>query len=474
MATKNSFKFLAVAFILTLSILMHSDDFEIITTKDGKTYFNVEVLRKTPASLEISYCKTMDSENRTVTTLPFSKMTQSDQKKYGYTQTSDAIPKANIQQNYAKQQQRNTLDANEIDSIKEKILKLGKPLILRNGNIYGLDGKMIQNSDDSYKNTVYLGYDKYILYDQELYMVNSPVNAKTYLKDLNTEIGSLKKELNPVLSKVEKAENDLRDLKDKLTKIQISQTTTTYRTPTGTTTVTYDQTNVKNCQKDIKKSEARLAVLNDQYGPKISTLSALIADKQTQYENYSTSLSRFEKSDSEIKYDSYFNAVVIVSATQEYGSGFFVTADGYIITNEHVVGASSKVKVSLYNKKELSAHAIKVDKEKDLALLKVTGTDYPFLKIENTLDVKVGDRVIAIGTPKDLEWSVTEGIVSAVRGSIIQTDTALNKGNSGGPLINIKTGKVAGVVKGGLENSEGLNFAIAPSEIYKTFPQLGK
>jgi len=115
-----------------------------------------------------------------------------------------------------------------------------------------------------------------------------------------------------------------------------------------------------------------------------------------------------------------------------------------------------------------------VDKEKDLALLKVSGANYPFLKLENTSNVKVGDKVIAIGTPKDLSWTVTEGIVSAVRGATIQTDAALNQGNSGGPLINIKTGRVSGVVKGGLENSEGLNFAIAPSEIYKTFPQIGR
>lgn len=467
MAGKNSFKFLAIAFILVLSIFAHSNDFEIITTKDGKTYFNVEVLRKTPVSLEISYCKTMDSENRTVTTLAFSKMTEADQIRYGYTKTSDTISKINIQQ------QPKMLDTKDIDSIKERILKSGKPVILRNGNLYSLDGKRIQNTDDSYKNNVYLGYDKYILDDKELYMVNSQVSAKTYLKDLNAEIDNLKKELNPALSKVEKAENDLRDLKDKLTQLQISQTTTTYKTSTGTTTVTYDQTNIKNCQKDIKKSEAKLAALNDQYGSKISNLSALIADKQTQYDNYSISLSRFEKSDSDITYDSYFNSVVIVSTKQEYGSGFFISGNGYIITNEHVVGASSKVKVSLYNKTELLAHVIKVDKEKDLALLKVSGTNYPFFKIENTTNVKVGDRVIAIGTPKDLTWTVTEGIVSAVRGSIIQTDTALNKGNSGGPLINIKTGKVAGVVKGGLENSEGLNFAIVASEIYKTFPQAG-
>lgn len=472
MAGKNSIKFLIIALVITMSILAHSDDFEIITTKDGKTYFNVEVLRKTSASLEISYAKTMDSENRTVTTLPFYKMKEADQRKYGYNQSLDNASKMNTQQSLTRQQAK-IIDSRDIDSIKERILKFGKPVILRNGNIYSLDGKRIQTSDDSYKNTVYMGYDKYILDDKELYIVNSPVNAKAYLKDLNTEIEKLKEELNPILFKLEKAENDLRDLKDKLTELQISQTTKTYKSYTGTTTVTYDQTNVKNCQKDIKKSEAKLAVLNDQYDSKISILSSLIAAKQTQYDNYSVSLSRFEKSDSDIKYDSYFNAVVVVSTKQQFGSGFFVSGNGYIITNEHVVRDYPKVKVSLYNKKELSAYVLKVDKNIDLALLKVSGTDYSFLKLENTGDVKVGDRVIAIGTPKDLAWTVTEGIISAVRGSTIQTDTALNHGNSGGPLINIKTGKVVGVVKGGLENSEGLNFAIAPSEIYKTFPQLG-
>lgn len=183
------------------------------------------------------------------------------------------------------------------------------------------------------------------------------------------------------------------------------------------------------------------------------------------------------RANSDSIYTSYFNSVVVVSTGDGFGSGFFVKKSGYIITNEHVVSGSSKVNITLYDKSSLSADVIEVNKSKDLALLKTNGSSFPCLRVEDASNVKVGEDVIAIGIPKGLDWSVSKGIISAVRDyegntTIIQTDTAVNPGNSGGPLISSRTGKVVGIVTSKLLEVEGLNFAVASSEIFKAFPSL--
>ena len=137
---------------------------------------------------------------------------------------------------------------------------------------------------------------------------------------------------------------------------------------------------------------------------------------------------------------------------QSRGSGFVISADGYILTNAHVVGGSDGITVSLSDKREFSAKIIGLDKRTDLALLKIDATGLPKVTQGNPEELKVGEWVIAIGSPFGFDSSVTAGIVSAKGRTLpqenfvpfIQTDAAINPGNSGGPLFNMK-GEVVGI-----------------------------
>ncbi len=134
------------------------------------------------------------------------------------------------------------------------------------------------------------------------------------------------------------------------------------------------------------------------------------------------------------------------------GSGFIISADGYIVTNHHVIKNAEEIIVKLKDRRQLVAKLIGSDESTDIALLQVEANDLPVVKKGSSADLQVGEWVLAIGTPFGFEQSVTAGIVSAKRRSLpggnyvpfIQTDVAINPGNSGGPLFNMK-GEVIGV-----------------------------
>ena len=138
--------------------------------------------------------------------------------------------------------------------------------------------------------------------------------------------------------------------------------------------------------------------------------------------------------------------------TQSTGSGFIFSADGYIVTNAHVVDDSNEVTVRLSDKREFIAKVIGTDKRTDVALLKIDAKDLPRVVIGDPDKLKVGEWVVAIGKPFGLENTMTAGIVSAKGRDLpqenlvpfIQTDVAINPGNSGGPLFNMK-GEVVGI-----------------------------
>lgn len=137
---------------------------------------------------------------------------------------------------------------------------------------------------------------------------------------------------------------------------------------------------------------------------------------------------------------------------QSLGSGFIVSADGYILTNAHVVDGADEVLVKLTDKREFKAKVVGTDKRTDVALLKIEAGGLPVVKLGDPSRLKVGEWVVAIGAPFGFDNSVTAGIVSAKGRSLpqesyvpfIQTDVAINPGNSGGPLFNMK-GEVVGV-----------------------------
>lgn len=153
-----------------------------------------------------------------------------------------------------------------------------------------------------------------------------------------------------------------------------------------------------------------------------------------------------------------------------YGTGFFVSSDGYILTNHHVVEGAKTITVTLKDRSELDAVLVGSDASSDIAVLKIKGTNYPALKVGNSTALKVGEPVLAIGSPFGFDYSASAGIVSAKSRNFsreavvpfIQTDVALNQGNSGGPLFNQK-GEVVGVnsrIFSGTGGHMGLSFSI--------------
>ncbi len=173
------------------------------------------------------------------------------------------------------------------------------------------------------------------------------------------------------------------------------------------------------------------------------------------------------------------NAFGQVTESASSGSGFIITDDGYIVTNQHVVSGASKVTVTLYNGEEYEAKIIGGDADYDVAVIKIDGSDLPAVTLGNSADVNVGDWVMAIGNPLgELTFSMSQGSVSSSGRAInvdgtpfnmLQVDCAINPGNSGGPLMNLY-GEVVGIVSAKYSSYsnttvEGLGFAIPISDV---------
>ena len=162
------------------------------------------------------------------------------------------------------------------------------------------------------------------------------------------------------------------------------------------------------------------------------------------------------------------------------GSGFILTVDGFVMTNAHVVEGADEVIVTLTDKREFKARIIGADKRTDVAVVKIEATGLPAVKLGDVSRLKVGEWVMAIGSPFGLENTVTAGIVSAKQRdtgdylSFIQTDVAINPGNSGGPLINMR-GEVVGINSQIYSRSggfQGISFAIPMDEAARVADQL--
>ncbi len=150
------------------------------------------------------------------------------------------------------------------------------------------------------------------------------------------------------------------------------------------------------------------------------------------------------------------------------GSGFIIDKNGYVVTNNHVIENADKIRVKLDDDHEFDAEVVGRDPNTDIALLKVeSDKDLPFIKLGDSRKLKIGQWVVAIGSPFGLERTVTAGIVSAkgrVIGSgpyddFIQTDASINPGNSGGPLLNMD-GEVVGINTAIIASGSGIGFAI--------------
>jgi serine protease Do len=168
--------------------------------------------------------------------------------------------------------------------------------------------------------------------------------------------------------------------------------------------------------------------------------------------------------------------------SQSLGSGFIIDEDGFLLTNYHVVKNADEIIVRLSDRRELIAEVIGTDKKSDIALLKIEATNLPVVKIGSSAPLKVGEWVLAIGSPFGFDHSVSVGVVSAIGRKLpnetyvpfIQTDVAINPGNSGGPLFNLE-GEVVGVnsqIYSRTGGFMGLSFAIPMDIVMNVVKQL--
>ena len=155
------------------------------------------------------------------------------------------------------------------------------------------------------------------------------------------------------------------------------------------------------------------------------------------------------------------------------GSGAIIREDGLIVTNYHVIEGKAEVNAALSNRKTYKAEIIGFNQDNDIAVLKIDRTGLRFFEFGNSDNLRVGEKVLALGNPLGLDFTVTQGIVSAknrkisgMAGDFIQTDVPINPGNSGGPLVN-KAGELVGLNTMKAKNQEGLGFAI-PSNFVKS------
>jgi len=207
---------------------------------------------------------------------------------------------------------------------------------------------------------------------------------------------------------------------------------------------------IQDLNKDFKlKNEETQSSINELSDSIISTQEKL-AETESSFKDEISSIKAETSADFSGIIESVVESVVTIRTDMSQGTGFIITSDGYLVTNYHVIeGAEyADALTSAHNPKQLTI--IGYNPYIDIALLKISGS-YDYLEFDDSDNVRIGEKVIAIGNPLGLSFSVTEGIVSAVHRGIenspaeyIQTDAALNPGNSGGPLINTD-GRVIGI-----------------------------
>jgi len=169
--------------------------------------------------------------------------------------------------------------------------------------------------------------------------------------------------------------------------------------------------------------------------------------------------------------------VVTIKTDVSQGTGFIITSDGYVMTNYHVIEGAKAAGIFTYDNQQYGVSLVGSEETMDIALLKIQG-NFHELNFGNSDDVKIGEKVIAIGNPLGLSFTATEGIISAKDRTGInklpyyfQTDVSLNPGNSGGPLINTK-GEVIGINNFKISGAENIGFALEINYAKQTINQI--
>ena len=207
-------------------------------------------------------------------------------------------------------------------------------------------------------------------------------------------------------------------------------------------------------KKDIVTLNDLIEQIEEQSDIKLQELKEEVSDIKVQSEDFS----------SIVEY--VLQSVVSIGTERGMGSGAIIDEDGFIVTNFHVIQGANMIRVLTYNDDVYSADLIGYEPNVDIAVLKIGAVNLQELKFDDSDDTKVGEKVIALGSPAGLSFTVTEGIVSAVHREgpnnmqiYVQSDVPINPGNSGGPLVNTG-GKIIGINNYKIGGFEGLGFAI--------------
>ncbi|MBI4141336.1 trypsin-like peptidase domain-containing protein, partial [Candidatus Woesearchaeota archaeon] len=214
-----------------------------------------------------------------------------------------------------------------------------------------------------------------------------------------------------------------------------------------------------------QEQEQAIKTINTQFEEKINTFEEQIKNINIKNKDFTSIIREVVK------------AVVTIKTDKGIGSGVIINEKGYIVTNYHVLNEATQAGLRTYDQKTYPVKVIGSEQNSDIAVLKIDSTlPLKALKFEIT-NIHVGDKVIAVGNPAGLEFSVTEGIISATdrKGSngvtYLQTDVPINPGNSGGPLVNIN-GKIVGINTMKKNNMEGLGFAIHADNVERIVEEM--
>jgi S1-C subfamily serine protease len=218
-----------------------------------------------------------------------------------------------------------------------------------------------------------------------------------------------------------------------------------------------------------QKLDEKINLQNQDLQSKINMLTISISSVTSTQESFQEQLGEIKattSADFSGIIETETRGVVTIKTDISQGTGFIITEDGYIITNNHVIKGAKSAGVFTYDTTQYTVIKIGVDQTMDLALLKIDDEDLYKLDLGDSDDVKIGEKAIAIGNPLGLAFTATEGIISARdrKGAnnlpiYFQIDVPLNPGNSGGPLINTK-GEVIGINNFKVSGAEGLGFAL--------------
>ena len=275
------------------------------------------------------------------------------------------------------------------------------------------------------------------------------------ISELNSELENFKSEQ---INKLGEQDKKLSAAQESLKQVdqELKSTSTELKTEINRN-VQNIQSNIESVKQDNKQ--------------KLSQLTTQLNQVQVTSANLKKDLANLDiGADFSNTISNVINSVVSINAGGKIGSGAIVKSDGVIVTNNHVVDGAGSIIVKTFDGKTFSAQVVKTDSTKDLALIKISGTFNEF-SFEDVSNIRVGEKAVALGSPGGLDFTVTEGIVSALRNingiNYLQVDVPINPGNSGGPLIN-KAGKIIGINTMKVSGFEGVGFSIA-SDVVKGF-----